>query len=55
MGVIVVGTDTTQEFTVGIATQVLPGRVWETQLVQRHVGHPGDTVSRIVLYASKNP
>ena len=42
---------TTQGFTVGIATQVSSGRVWETQPVRRHVGHPGDTVSRIVLYA----
>ena len=26
-----VGTETTQRFTVGIATQVPSGRVWETQ------------------------
>ena len=55
MRVIIVGTETTQGFTVGIATQVPSGRVWETQPVRRHVGHPGDTVSRIVLYAGKNP
>ena len=55
MRVIIVGTDTTQGFTVGIATQVSSWRVWETQPVQRHVGHPGDTVYRIVLYAGKNP
>ena len=55
MRVIIVGTETTQGFTVGIATQVSSGRVWETQPVRRHVGHPGDTVSRIVLYAGKNP
>ena len=23
--------------------------------IRCHVGHPGDTVSRIVLYADKNP
>ena len=49
MRVIIVGTETTQGFTVGIATQVPFGRVWETQPVRHHVGHPGDTVSRIVL------
>ena len=38
--VIIVGTETTQGFTVGIATQVSSGRVWETQPVPRHVGHP---------------
>ena len=53
--VIIVGTETTQGFTVGIATQVPSGRVWETQPVRHHVEHPGDTVSRIVLYAGKNP
>ena len=53
--VIIVGTETTQGFTAGIATQESSGRVWETQPVRRHVGHPGDTVSRIVLYAGKNP
>ena len=31
MRVIIVGTETTQGFTVGIATQVPSGRVWETQ------------------------
>ena len=55
MRVIIVGTETTQGFTVGIAMQVSSGTVWETQPVRRHVGHPGDTVSRIVLYAGKNP
>ena len=55
MRVIIVGTETTQGFTVGIATQVSSGRVWETQPVRRQVGHPGDTVSRIVLYTGKNP
>ena len=50
-----VGTETTQGFTVGIATQVPSGRVGETQQVRHHVGHPGDTVSRIVLYAGKTP
>ena len=55
MGVLIVGTDITQGFTVGIATQVSFGRVWETQPVQRHVGHLGDTVSRKVLYVGKNP
>ena len=55
MRVIIVGTETTQRFTVGIATQVPSGKVWETQPVRRHVGHPGDTVSRIVLYVGKNP
>ena len=55
MRVIIVGTETTQGFTVGIATQVSSGRVWETQPVRRHVGHAGDTVSRIVLYAGKTP
>ena len=54
-GLMIVGTETTQGFTVGIATQVSSGRLWETQPVRRHVGHPGDTVSRIVLYACKNP
>ena len=52
---IIVGTETTQGFTVGIATQVPSGRIWETQPVQHHVGYPGDTVSRIVLYAGENP
>ena len=55
MRVKIVGTETTQGFTVGIATQVPPGRVWETQQVRHHDGYPGDTVSRIVLYADKNP
>ena len=55
MRVIIVGTETTQGFTVGIATQVPSGRVWATQLVRHHVGHPRDTVSRIVLYAGKIP
>ena len=55
MMVIIVSTETTQGFTVGIATQVPSGRVWETQSVRRHVGHHGDTASRIVLYAGKNP
>ena len=54
MRVIIVSTETIQGFTVGIATQVPSGRVWETHPVQRHVGHPGDTASRIVLYAGKN-
>ena len=49
------GMETTQGFTVGIATQVPSGRVWETQPVRHHVGHPGDMVSRIVLYEGKNP
>ena len=49
MRVIIVGTETTQGFTVGIATQGPSGRVWETQPVRHHVGHPGDMVSRIVL------
>ena len=31
MRVIIVGTDTTQRFTVGITTQGPSGRVWETQ------------------------
>ena len=31
MGVMIVGAETTQGFTVGIATQVPSGRVWETQ------------------------
>ena len=53
MRVIIVGTETTQGLTVGIETQVPSRRVWETQPVRRHVGHPGDTVSRIVLYACK--
>ena len=35
MKVIIVGTETTQGFTVGIATQVSSRRVWETQPVQR--------------------
>ena len=51
----IVGTETNQGFTVGIATQVPSGRVWETQPVRHHVEHPGDTVSRIVLYAGRNP
>ena len=55
MRVIIVDTETTQGFTVGIATQVPSGRVWETQPVRHHVEHPGDTVSRIVLYAGRNP
>ena len=55
MRVIIVGTETTQGFTVMIATQVPSGRVWETPPVRHHVGHPGNTVSRIVLYAGKNP
>ena len=54
MRVIIGGTETTHGCTVGIATQVSSGRVWATQLVRRHVGHPGDTVSGIVLYAGKN-
>ena len=29
--------------------------LWETQPVRHHVGHLGDTVSRIVLYADKKP
>ena len=55
MRVIILGTETTQGFTVEIATQVPSGRVWKTQPVRHHVVHPGDTVSRIVLYAGKNP
>ena len=55
MRVIIVSTETTHGLTVGIATQVPSERVWETQPVRRHVGHPGDTASRIVLYAGKNP
>ena len=55
MRVIIIGTETTQGFTVGIATQVPSGRVWETEPVRHHVGHPGDTVSRILLYARKTP
>ena len=55
MRVIIVGTETTQGFTVGVATQVPSGRVWETQPVRHHVGHPGDTVSRIVLFSGRNP
>ena len=55
MRAIIVGTETTQGFTVGIATQVPSGRVWETQPVRHRIGHPEDTVSRIVLYAGKNP
>ena len=55
MRVIIVGTETTQGFTVGIATQVPSGRVCETQPVRHHVGHPEDRVSRIVLYAGKTP
>ena len=55
MRVIIVGTETTQGLTVGITTQVPSGRVWGTQPVRYHVGHHGDTVSRIVLYAGKNP
>ena len=51
---IIVGTETTQGCMVGIATQVPSGRVWEIQPVRRHVEHPGNTVSRIVLYAGKN-
>ena len=31
MRVIIVGTETTQVFTVGITTQVPSGRVWETK------------------------
>ena len=34
MGVMIVGTETTQGFTVGIATQVSSGRVGETQLFE---------------------
>ena len=49
MRVIIVGTEATQGFTVGNATQVPSGRVWETQPVRHHVGHPGDMVYRIVL------
>ena len=52
---IIVGTETTQGFMVGIATQMPSGRIWETQPVQHYVGYPGDTVSRIVLYAGENP
>ena len=55
MRVIIVGTETTQGFTVGIATQVSSERVWETQPVRRHVGHPGYAVSGIVLHAGKYP
>ena len=55
MSVIISGTETIQGFTVEIATQVPSGRVWETQPVRHHVGHPGDTVSRIALYAGRNP
>ena len=55
MRVMIVGTEITQGFTVGIATQVPSGRVWETQPVRHHVRHPRDRVSRIVLYAGKKP
>ena len=55
MGVMIVGTETTQGFTLGIATQVSSGWVWETQPVRRHVGYPGDTVSRVVLGVGKKP
>ena len=54
MRVIIVGTETTQGFTVGIATQVPSARVWETQPVRHHFEYPGDTVSSIVLYEGKN-
>ena len=54
MRVTLVGTETTHGFTAGIATQVPSGRVREAQPVRRYVGHPGDTVSRIVPYAGKN-
>ena len=49
MSVIIVGTETIQGFMVEIATQVPSGRVWETKPVRHHVGHPGDTVSRIAV------
>ena len=55
MRVIIVGTETTQRFTEGIATQVPSRKVWEIQPVRHHGGHPEDTVSRIVLYVGKNP
>ena len=51
-----VGTELTQGFTVGIATQSSSGRVWVIDLVGYHVRHPGDDFClRVVLYAGRNP
>ena len=55
MGVMIVGTKTTQEFTVGLTTQGPSGGVWETQPFDVTFDTLEITVSRIVLYAGRNP
>ena len=55
MGVMIVGTETTQGFTVGLTTQGPSGGVWETQPFDVTFDTLEITVSRIVLYAGRNP
>ena len=55
MRVIIVGTETTQGFTVGLTTQESSGGVWETQPFDITFDTLQIMVSRIVLYAGRNP
>ena len=55
MRVIIVSTDTTQGFTVGLTTQGPSGGVWETRPFGITFDTLEVTVSRIVLYAGRNP
>ena len=55
MRVIIVGTETTQGFTVGLTTQGSSGGVWETQPFDITFDTLEIMVSRIVLYAGRNP
>ena len=55
MRVIIVNTETTQGFTVGLTTQGPSGGVWETQPFDVTFDTLEITVSRIVLYAGRNP
>ena len=55
MRVIIVSTETTQGFTVGLTTQRSSGGVWETQPFDITFDTLEIMVSRIVLYAGRNP
>ena len=55
MRVIIVSTETTQGFTVGLTTQGPSGGVWETQPFDVTFDTLEITVSKIVLYAGRNP
>ena len=55
MRVIIVSTETTQGFTVGPTTQGPSGGVWETRPFGITFDTLEITVSKIVLYAGRNP